>query len=298
MDLGEIETGLEILGASELIKDSVWRILAPTADYVGAGILSGTKASVNFARVLVNAIKRLDGNEGSGGKIPPRLMRAILDEAPFCDDELSAEYIGGVLASSWNGRSRDDRGVALMATIQRFSTYSIRTHYVCYSTYDRLCRISRAHPLWLNTAIFIRWKEYSAAMDFAADESPWEACSHCVVALEREELADLPVEGAAKYFQRMNGVQLHKDGLGNRGVAWMRKHGGLIFRPTVIGLELFLWAHGCPGYTYANDMLGEAYDEVFSSIIPNMPNKMKIMKFNEVISPRSNQFEAGCAGSV
>lgn len=55
VDINDLEAGLAVLGVSSATKDAIQKILAPTADYVGAGVLSGAKAGVNLARVLVNA---------------------------------------------------------------------------------------------------------------------------------------------------------------------------------------------------------------------------------------------------
>lgn len=135
MDLDSIGTGLTILGTAEVSKDSIQRMLAPTADYIGAGVLHSTQAAVNTARVLAKAAARLGDKVDSGGSIPPRVIKNVMDEAPWINDELMAEYLGGILASSFGDRVRDDRAVALQSTLRRLSSYSVRTHYTCYSKY-------------------------------------------------------------------------------------------------------------------------------------------------------------------
>src|SRR5262245_1155081 len=137
-DINTIGTGLAILGTAEVSKDAVQRLLAPTADYIGAGVLQGTKAVVNTLRVFVNAARIMGPRIDEPGRVPPRVMREILDQAPFCEDELTAEYLGGILASSYSEILRDDRGVTLLNTLKRLSTYAVRTHYVCYREYCRL----------------------------------------------------------------------------------------------------------------------------------------------------------------
>jgi hypothetical protein len=282
MELGEIGTGLAILGASELTKDAVQRILSPTADYIGAGVLTGTKATVNFVRVLINAAGKIGRAIEQDGAIPPRLMKAVLDEAPFCDDELSAEYLGGVLAASWTGQSRDDRGVALIATIQRLSTYAIRTHYVCYRVYDILSRTARKQALGAQQGIFLRWEEFYEAMKFSDDEDAWAAFAHSVIALEREELAWLPVEGADSYFKKIAKSLSLSDGfsVGKKGMNLLQKHGGLVFAPTVLGIELFLWAHGIKKYRYDDLLLSEDFDQQFSFPNVELPAHAKVVKMN------------------
>ncbi len=50
-------------------------------------------------------------------------------EAAFTDDELSADYLGGVLAASGPD---DDSGVPIIAQIGRLSSLQLRMHYVMY----------------------------------------------------------------------------------------------------------------------------------------------------------------------
>src|SRR5215475_2235072 len=135
VDINDIGTGLAILGTAEVSKDAIQRILAPSADYIGAGVLQGTKATVNVARVLAAAARRLGSRLNQPGSVPPRVLKNVLDDAPWIDDELMAEYQGGLLASSFGENGRDDRAVALQAVLRRLSTYALRTHYVCYVGY-------------------------------------------------------------------------------------------------------------------------------------------------------------------
>lgn len=277
VDVTDLEAGLAALGVSSVTKDAIQKILAPTAEYIGAGVLSGAKAGINLARVLINATRK-HGLPLEGESIPPRVMKSVLDEAPFCEDELMAEYMGGVLASSWSGQRRDDRGVALLATIRRLSVYSLRTHYICYGLFDQLYRSARKYPFGSGQGLFVRWAEYSKSMDFSDEEDKWGALSHSVIALEREELAEMPFEGAAGYFKRILARGAGETALDKKGMKLLSKHGGLTFIPTVLGSELFLWAHGFSQYMYDDQVLAVDVDHRFNVDGIDLPKHPRIIK--------------------
>jgi hypothetical protein len=66
------------------------------------------------------------------GTVPSKVLKGILEEGAWCEEELQVEYFGGVLASSRSGISRDDRGATFNSIISRLSTYQLRTHYLFY----------------------------------------------------------------------------------------------------------------------------------------------------------------------
>jgi hypothetical protein len=57
--------------------------------------------------------------------VSPRVL-GFLVQASLCEDELFAEYYGGVLASARGPSGRDDRGASMMSLIGRLSTYQVR----------------------------------------------------------------------------------------------------------------------------------------------------------------------------
>ena len=97
-----------------------------------------------------------------------------LNHPVFCDDELSAEYFGGVLASSRPGVSRDDRGSSFTALLGRLTTYQIRTHFIFYRVVRTLfvgTGFSVATPeerRKLRT--YLPFSVYGGAMDFSEAE--------------------------------------------------------------------------------------------------------------------------------
>jgi hypothetical protein len=240
MDLESIGTGLTILGASQVTKDSVQRILAPTADYIGAGLLTSTKASVNLARVLAHAAKRLGRRRNDAGSIPPRVLKSVLDEAPFIEDELTAAYYGGILAAAWSDQPQDDRAMAHLATINRLSNYSIKLHCLVYHSLYRLHQVAGEGERF---GIFVPMTSYHSWVGFDDSEDQMRCLAHSVVNLEREDLAQFPMTGNARWLAD---TKLSRK-LRRSGWEWP-EGGGILASPTVLGGELFLWAHGYRDY--------------------------------------------------
>jgi hypothetical protein len=81
-----------------------------------------SRAVKNTGRVFEKAAKKLGEKIYDPGVVPPKGLKGVLENAPFCDDELGAEYFGGVLASSRSGVERDDRGAALLSLVGRLAS--------------------------------------------------------------------------------------------------------------------------------------------------------------------------------
>src|SRR4051812_25084796 len=120
MDLG---TGLSILGAAAGSAQVVEKILGPTAEYLGNNLRDWTQRGVeNVGRIFQTAQRKLGSKIESEGSVPPKVLKNILQEGAFCEDKLSTEYFGGVLASSRSEVSRDDRGAAFASLVGRLSS--------------------------------------------------------------------------------------------------------------------------------------------------------------------------------
>jgi hypothetical protein len=232
MDSG---TGLTLLGTALGSKNVVERILGPTADYLGGQMLAWTERSVrNVGRVFESARRKLGDKLEAPGAVPPRVLKGVLQEGPFCDDELAAEYFGGVLASSRSQIGRDDRGATFTALVGRLSTYQIRTHFLFYSLIRILYGGSSeniAMPEGRNRLqTFVPITGYFTAMEFRKGEDAWGILSHVMFGLSREALIEdnFLFGGPEALRSRFAGAGLP----------------GILFLPSGLGVELFLWAHG------------------------------------------------------
>lgn len=222
---------LAILGGSASLTT---KLLGPTADYIGEGIKNwAKKRKENVGNIFLNAQKKLGDKIETKGGVSPKVLKGILDEGSFCEDFLATEYFGGVLASSRSGISRDDRGATFIALISRLSTYQIRTHYIFYHIVKNL---------FDGTSISINLSEgrtkmetcvpfdvYFPAMEFDEQEKREVLLTHIMFGLQKESLIEPtfgfgPTEVMRKYFKKATT--------------------GINFQPSILGVELFLWAYG------------------------------------------------------
>jgi hypothetical protein len=210
------------------------RLLGPTLDYLGDGLRDMTeRRTKNIARIIYKASQKV--NEDLPGQVPPRLIKNIFDDGSFSEDELTAEYLAGVLASSKSPHGRDDRGVALTALVNRLSMYTLRTHYIFYTTVRRLLvgsglNLGLGGDVTRRGRIYLPDSTYSAAMGYEPTEDSFGATSHAMYALSREQLIGDDF--------RLGSLQLMQQ---EAPTAWEE---GLIFEPSISGVELYLWAHG------------------------------------------------------
>lgn len=227
-------TGLAIFGSALGGAKLLEKILGPTADYLGEGLNSlAEKAVNNCTRIFVKAKENLGDRIEQNGAVPPKVLKGILQEGAFCDDELTAEYFGGVLASSRSEVSRDDRGASFVSLISRLSSYQIRFHFVIYHLLKKLYHETNLRIAVVEDRakirIFISQIEFDAAMEFSEKESSPQILSHVMWGLSREKLIDSFTMGSTGQLRK-----LWKDA----------DIPGIIFLPSAFGVELFCWAHG------------------------------------------------------
>ena len=223
MDAG---TGLALLGSAKLVE----KLLGPTFEYLGGELKTWTEKRVNnVGNIFSNATIKLGDKIEIEGAVPPRVLKGILYEGSFCDDTLTAEYFGGVLASSRSGISRDDRGAYFIALISRLSTYQIRMHYVFYHMVKRLFNGIKPNIYCSDNfdsvcghfRISIPLDVYLAAMEFDKQEQKKinVLMEHTLIGLHKEKL-------------------LYKQ--------LTRDNGEYCLFPSQFGIELFFWAYGKP----------------------------------------------------
>lgn len=238
----EVGTALAILGSVTASKELLLRVLGPTADYFGEQLVDlveklNPRRRETLAKILARARTI---NEGQGddveGEVPPRVFRNIIDEGTFVDDDLAAEYLGGLLASSKVPSGRDNRGVALTALVNRLSLYSLRTHYILYAAAREVLRGKDEAPLNFTEdakkriRIYTPYSVYYEAMAFTLKETPDVAINHALFALQRERL----IHDNCSWGDVTHIVHMVPDAT----------DGGIIFTPSLPGIEFFMWAHG------------------------------------------------------
>lgn len=228
-----VGAGLAIIGS----KDILVKILGPTADYMG-GELQGLveKCNINLDNIFVKAQRKLGDKADEEGVVSPRVLKHVLDEGRFCEDELTAEYYGGVLAASKTKNQNDDRGVSFLKQLESMSSYQIRFHYISYYSVREAFKSSNLNPGnssdCAKMEIFFPFSELADSMDVECDISGWNIIIHAVVGLHKLGLIDNyqygKVEHISKYFK---GAETP----------------GFFITPNISGAELFLWGAGLHG---------------------------------------------------
>lgn len=145
------------------------RILGPTADYWGHELASYfQKRRDNAERIATIASEKLGDRINEPGRVPPKVIKEIMEEGTWADDELALEYFGGVLASSRTGVPRDDRAAVMARMVAQMTTYQIRAHYIFYclikGTWDKkLCSNENAPPPYFRS-IYLSYGQFLLAM--------------------------------------------------------------------------------------------------------------------------------------
>jgi len=140
-------------GAASISKDLLLKVLGPSADHLGQELKGLTeKGTENLKRIFSKARHRLGSKPVDKGSVPLKVIKGVWFDGSFCDDELGAEYFGGVLASSKSEVPQDDRGASLIALITRLSSYQIRAHYIFYHVLKTMFDETGLLPVWLTPA--------------------------------------------------------------------------------------------------------------------------------------------------
>jgi len=231
-------------------KDIVAKILGPTAEYLGGEIRNfAAKCNINLSQVFEKARKKLGGRIDEPGQVNPRVLKGVLQDGAFADDEVAAEYFGGILAAARSEDGRDDRGVAFLALIRDLSAYQLHFHYLCYSWMRSLYGESGLQ-IGLPTdrrkiRIFISMDLFKSLIQVSTAAEKISLVDHCVLGLARLGLiSDAYVYGSQDQVQ----------------TAWSKApSAGIIVSPTPYGAELFLWAHGL-GNKSVNELLSPELD--------------------------------------
>ena len=248
--------------AAYLGKDGIQKLLGPTADYLGQGLRDFTqKRAQTIGQIFQKAEAKLGAKLDTPGEVPPKVLKAVLDEGSFSNDSLAIEYLGGILASSRTEYGRDDRGARISKVMDALSTYQLRTHYLIYATVRALFADSglslkmEGRP---KMQIFIPFSGYFAAMDFSNAEQLQlsSLLDHIFFGLHGDNL----LEGQWQYGDKDSMVKLFAGAT----------EGGIVCQPSALGSELFLWAFG-----HANKPHDYLFNPEFSPVVEGLPNTIQ-----------------------
>jgi len=241
-------TGLTILGTAVGSAKLVEKLLGPTADYLGDGLKELTKKGVtNLSNIFKNAEHKIGKDINEPGGVPPKVLKGILSEGPWCEEELQVEYFGGELASSRSGISRDDRGAYFTSLISRLSTYQLRAHYISYQAFKKTfdgIDTNQGHSGYLKELeIFIPLETYIKSMDFSEGEMETvpRLISHAFWGLVNENLISSYFYGPS---DAMNDSFLRDRDSCPNSTFMEATERGIKVAPSALGFELMMWVYG------------------------------------------------------
>jgi len=121
-----------------IIGTAAWfgnKLLGPTLGAIGEDIKKLYQKGIN--KITEKAMKKTSNLE-EPGKTNLRVTRDVFFNGAFADEEICAEYFGGILASSRNKDGKDDSGIFFLDIIKSLSAEQLRIHYVIYRTLNKL----------------------------------------------------------------------------------------------------------------------------------------------------------------
>lgn len=221
------------------------RLLGPTADYYGEKLKLANEYVVrNVGRILANSLKMIGDKLDEDESIAPRIVKKVMDEAVTCNDNIMAQYLAGVLAGSRNDISRDDRGNTFVELVGRLSSYQVRAHYVFYhitkNIFDGTLLEIGVQDSRRKMGVFLPTNVFVTAMAFNEEETKidngYNIGTHIIWGLTRESLIG--------YDLAFGDIEALKP------LYPKAKEEGIVFYPTMLGLELFYWAYGTPDLSH------------------------------------------------
>ena len=246
-------TGLGAIAAS--------KILGPTADYLGEELKELTKKRLeNTGRIFSKAENKLGDKLDRPGQVPPKVLKTIINEGSYCDDDITVEYFGGVLASSRTEIDRDDRGARVAKMIDNMSTYQIRSHYFIYSTISELFSNSK-NKFGLSEdrdkmQLFMPGQDYINAMEFTQQE--WDN-RQILIHIFNGLYTDGLIESTWRFGSQESLKKIVNNVPGD----------GIICTPSTLGVELLLWAFG-----HGDKQLDFLLTDDFSAEIEGIPKSV------------------------
>ena len=117
-------------------KDMIKKLLGPTFDYLGEEIKNLVeKRCKNIGAIFSKATYKIGTNIEEPGEVSPRVLKQIIDEGSFCEDNLTQEYYAGLLAFSRKGiNENNEDSIPFFKLVERMSSNQISLHYFIYYT--------------------------------------------------------------------------------------------------------------------------------------------------------------------
>ena len=111
------------------------KVLGPVSEEVGEEFRRIYKAGRE--KILASAYRKLE-NPDDGKQANLRVAQDVLWNGAFTDDEVCAEYFGGILASCRSEDGKDDSNIQFSSVIRSLSSSQLRLHYLIYNVFNKI----------------------------------------------------------------------------------------------------------------------------------------------------------------
>ena len=201
------------------------RVLGLSADAVGEALRRHPEYRLRNVERILEFADAKSGSIDEGAIVNPRVADVVLADGSYCDDELTASYLGGLLAGSRTAEGRDDRAASWSKVVTSLSSLQIRAHYLLYREWAARLRIIGVYELGVEAGrsqatMQISSGEFSKLLAGNSEVDEHDGMSHAIGGLTRVGLLDDNV-------------------LCNEELVRVT--------PSIAGLELYGWAQGLPG---------------------------------------------------
>lgn len=114
-------------------------------------------------KIIEKAYKKIENPE-DGKSANLRVAHDVLTNGAFTDEEICAEYFGGILASSRTSDGKSDDAIQLLDTIKSLSAKQLHLHYVLYNSINKLL-VAGSEQINVGQATEIQKKEVWFALN-------------------------------------------------------------------------------------------------------------------------------------
>lgn len=111
------------------------KVLGATLDNIGKDVANLYEKGRD--KIIEKASKKIE-NLDDGQQVNLRIARDVFYNGSFSDDEICAEYFGGILASSRSEDGKDDSNIFYLDIIKSLSSFELRLHYIIYQTLNKM----------------------------------------------------------------------------------------------------------------------------------------------------------------
>ena len=121
----------------------IQKVLGPTAIEVGKDL---RKIYIGGRDRIFSAAHRKIRNPDDGKQANLRVAHGVILNGACTEDEICAEYFGGILAASRSDDGRNDDAIQFVEVIKSMSSKQLRLHYVIYNALSKLL-VSSSHSV-------------------------------------------------------------------------------------------------------------------------------------------------------